>query len=285
MSTFITTDAGVRIPGIIYGTAWKTSDTERLVTLAIRQGFRGIDTACQPKHYNEAGVGAALATCVAGGLSRADVYLQTKFTTVSGQDPRRIPYDPKAPLADQVAQSFAASLRNLQTDYLDCLVLHSPLPTAEQTLQVWRAIEEVVAAGGIRQAGISNCYALAELQQLYRSARIKPAVLQNRFYADTAYDRELRVFCRQKRIVYQSFWTLTANPEVLAHTMIAALASIHQRTPAQILFRYLTQAGIVPLTGTRSETHMREDLSIFDFELSTAECAAVDNILTNLASL
>jgi diketogulonate reductase-like aldo/keto reductase len=280
MSTFITSGAGVRTPGIIYGTAWKKADTERLVTRALQQGFRGIDTACQPKHYNEAGAGAALAACVAGGLRRADVYLQSKFTSVSGHDPSRIPYDPQAPLAEQVAQSFAVSLQYLQTGYLDCLLLHSPLPTAKQTLQAWRAIEALVDAGGIRQAGISNCYSLAEFQQLFHLARIKPAVLQNRFYADSAYDRELREFCRRQRIVYQSFWTLTANPQILAHAIIADLASSHKRTPAQILFRYLTQIGIVPLTGTRSETHMREDLSIFDFELTSVECGAVDGILT-----
>jgi diketogulonate reductase-like aldo/keto reductase len=274
-------EAGVRMPGIIYGTAWKEADTERLVTLAIRQGFRGIDTACQPKHYNEAGVGAGLAKCLTDGLARADIYLQSKFTAVSGQDPGRIPYDPTAPLEEQVAQSFAASLRNLQTDYLDCLVLHSPLPTSKQTLQVWRAIEAIADAGGIRQAGISNCYALAELQQLYRAARVKPSVLQNRFHADTGYDREVRAFCRQQGILYQSFWTLTANPRVLAHSAIAALASGHRRTSAQILFRYLTQAGIVPLTGTRSEAHMREDLSIFDFELTAEERGTVDELLAN----
>ena len=269
----------MRTPGIIYGTAWKAADTEHLVTLAIRQGFRGIDTACQPKHYDESGVGSGLAVCIADGLARADVYLQTKFTPLAGQDPKRIPYDPTAPLAEQVAQSFAASLRNLQTDYLDCLVLHSPLPTAKQTLQVWQAIEDIADAGGIRQAGISNCYALADLRQLYSSARIKPSVLQNRFHADTGYDRELRAFCSQEGIVYQSFWTLTANPQVLAHPSIAALASSHRRTPAQILFRYLTQAGVVPLTGTRSEAHMREDLSIFDFELTDEQRRSVDEVL------
>jgi diketogulonate reductase-like aldo/keto reductase len=128
-------------------------------------------------------------------------------------------------------------------------------------------------------AGFSNCYVPAELQQLYRSARVKPSVLQNRFYADTAYDREVRAFCRQQHIVYQSFWTLTANPRVLAQAGIAALASAHRRTPAQILFRYLTQAGVVPLIGTRSEAHMREDLSIFDFELTAQERGAVDEVL------
>jgi diketogulonate reductase-like aldo/keto reductase len=281
MSAFFTSVAGVRTPKIIYGAAWKRADTERFVTLAIRHGFRGVDTACQPKHYNEAGVGAALAACAAGGLPREDLYVQTKFTPVGGQDPGRIPYDPKAPLAEQVAQSFATSLRNLQTSYVDCLLIHSPLPTSEQTLQAWRAIEAIVDTGAIRQAGISNCYSLAEFKDLYRSVRIRPAVLQNRFHAETAYDRELRAFCRHEHIAYQSFWTLTANPQVLAHPTIIAAAAAHERTPAQILFRYLTQRGVVPLTGTRSEAHMREDLSIFDFELTVAECAAADRIFTD----
>src|ERR1700729_3039246 len=99
-----------RLPGILYGTAWKKADPERLVATAIRQGFRGIDTACQPKHYDEAGVGAGVAASLGSGLTRADLYLQTKFTSLSGQDPDRIPYDPKASLADQITQSVAASL-------------------------------------------------------------------------------------------------------------------------------------------------------------------------------
>src|ERR1700686_3547864 len=266
------------MPKIIYGTAWKKADTERLVRIAIQQGFRGIDTACQPKHYDEAGVGAGVTACLGSGLVRRDLYLQTKFTHVSGQDPRRIPYDRTASLPEQIAQSFAASLRNLQTDYLDCLILHSPLPTAERTMAAWQAFEDLVDAGAVRQLGISNCYDLAELEHLWNGSRIKPAVVQNRFYAETGYDREIRAFCAKKQIVYQSFWTLTANPHVLAHPTLTALAAAHQRTAPQILFRYLTQAGVAPLTGTRSETHMREDLSIFEFELTAAQRRAVDGI-------
>src|ERR1700690_4520373 len=93
------------IPRIIYGTAWKKSATAQLVSLAIRSGFRGIDTACQPKHYDEAGVGTGIAATLGQGLSRAELYLQTKFTSLSGQDPDRIPYDRKATLSDQIAQS------------------------------------------------------------------------------------------------------------------------------------------------------------------------------------
>jgi diketogulonate reductase-like aldo/keto reductase len=279
MDSAITSIIGVRIPGIIYGTAWKKAETQRLVQMAIQNGFRGIDTACQPKHYDEAGVGAGVAAaCLNFGLTRSDLYLQTKFTGLSGQDPRRIPYDLKAPLPEQVAQSFAVSLRNLQTDYLDCLILHSPLSTAERTLAVWRALESLVDSGGVRQLGISNCYTPADIETLWENSRIKPAVLQNRFHAETGYDREIRALCSQHHIVYQSFWTLTANPQVLTHATMTTLASTYERTAPQILFRYLTQTGVVPLTGTRSDTHMREDLSIFDFELTAAERRAVDKI-------
>jgi diketogulonate reductase-like aldo/keto reductase len=266
-------------PGIIYGTAWKKADTARLVRTAIQRGFRGIDTACQPKHYDEGGVGAGVALCLNAALVRADLYLQTKFTPVSGQDPASIPYDPAAPLPQQVHQSFAASLRNLRTNYLDCLILHSPLASPKQTQEVWRAMESLAAGGDVRQLGISNCYSLEQLKALFDSARIKPAVVQNRLYADTGYDREIRAYCKKQRILYQSFWTLTANPHVLAHATIAALAKKYRRTPAQIFFRYLTQSGVVPLTGTRSEAHMREDLAIFDFELTDAERETVDELL------
>ena len=268
----MTSTADVRSPRILYGTAWKKDGTESLVRTAILQGFRGIDTACQPKHYHEAGVGAGLS----GAIARTDLYLQTKFTPLSGQDPARIPYDARAPLAEQVRQSLAVSLQNLRTQYLDCLVLHSPLPSTRQTLEVWRTMESAVDSREVRQLGISNCYRLGELEALFDSARVKPAVVQNRFYAQTGYDREIRAFCRQHRIIYQCFWTLSANPQVLAHRTVRELAAKHARTPAQILFRYLTQNDIVPLTGTRSETHMREDLAIFEFALADSEREALD---------
>ena len=259
------------MPKILYGTAWKEGRTESLVQQANGAGFRGIDTACQPKHYNEAGVGAGVAASLVGGLKRDDLYLQTKFTALSGQDPKRVPYDLRASLADQVAQSFAVSLRNLQTDYLDGLVLHSPLPDETQMHEVWQAMEALVDRGGVRQIGISNCYSLDTLSRLYTAARVKPAVVQNRFYAKGGYDAKIRAFCLERGMIYQSFWTLSANPEILAHPTVQALAATYRRSAAQVLFRYLTQIGVVPLTGTSSPAHMREDLAIFEFGLTAQE--------------
>jgi len=279
MYSFITSNAQIRVPRIVYGTAWKKADTPRLVSLALQNGFRGIDTACQPKHYDEAGVGAGIAASLKPGLTRTDLYLQTKFTSLSGQDPNRTPYDTKAPLPQQVGQSVAVSLKNLLTDYLDCVLLHSPMPTMTQNMAVWRALETLVDTGVIRQLGISNCYRLDDLKSLNEAVRIKPAIIQNRFYADTNYDSEIRAYCDRHQIIYQSFWTLSANPQLLSHRTMSAMASAHNRTAAQILFRYLTQIGVVPLTGTKSETHMREDLGIFAFELSNAEQRAIGELL------
>ncbi len=276
---YLTSVYGVWIPRIIYGTAWKQDRTAALVEKAIGLGFRGIDTACQPKHYNEAGVGDGVAACLHRGIDRAELYLQSKFTPLNGQDPERVPYDPKASLGEQVAQSFQTSLKNLQTHYLDSLVPHSPLANPQLTLEAWQAMELIFDSGGAKQLGLSNCYDSQQFELLYRNAKVKPAVIQNRFYAETQYDHAIRDFCRQHKIIYQSFWTLTANPKVLAHATLQALATKYRRSVAQVFFRYLSQIGIIPLTGTTSESHMREDLAIFAFELTDFECEAVETLL------
>lgn len=269
---FLTTSVGVRMPRIIYGTAWKKDATAGLVEQALEMGFRGIDTACQPKHYHEAGVGEGIAMAIQRGLlTREQLYLQSKFTPLNGQDPQRLPYDPKAELDQQVEQSFQTSLCNLKTDYLDGLVLHSPLTDRTQLLTVWRAMEAIYQREAVKQLGISNCYDPELLAFLYDRAEIKPVVVQNRFYADSGYDTEIRIFCNQHDMVYQSFWSLTANPGILASAPVKSLAAKYNRSPAQVFFRYLTQIGIAPLTGTTSAQHMREDLAIFEFELNKAE--------------
>src|SRR5205807_88609 len=114
------------LPDFLYGTAWKEERTPVLTELALRMGFRGIDTANQRRHYFEAGVGQGLAAAYhTGVVSRAELFLQTKFTYQRGQD-HRLHYDPAASLAIQVAQSMASSLEHLGTDYVDSYVLHEP---------------------------------------------------------------------------------------------------------------------------------------------------------------
>lgn len=276
---WFTTSAGVKMPPIIYGTAWKKDRTADLVVKAIESGFRGIDTACQPKHYNEPMVGTALHRLQDLGIGREDLFLQTKFTPLSGQDLRQLPYDKNSPVELQIAQSFEASIRNLQTDYVDSFILHSPMAPHALLMRAWKAMEKIQEAGGAHQLGISNCYNIEVLQSLFVDAEIKPAVVQNRFYQETGYDIKLRGWCSDHGIIYQCFWTLTANPHILSDNTVRTIGRKFKKTEAQIFFRYLNQSGIVPLTGTTSEQHMMEDLNLFDFELSSEEVKSLDLLL------
>ncbi|TVZ38819.1 diketogulonate reductase-like aldo/keto reductase [Alteromonadaceae bacterium 2753L.S.0a.02] len=267
------------LPQFVYGTAWKKEHTTELVLQAWEAGFRAFDTACQPKHYREDLVGEALARLAAVGVTRDQYHLQTKYTPESGQDPTSIPYDPSTPIPQQVQQSLRVSLQNLHTDYLDALILHSPIMPFRSSLAAWRTMEEFVAQGKVKHLGISNCYEMEFFEKLYQNTTIKPAILQNRFYRQTDYDKQLRAFCRESGVLYQSFWTLTANPDLLEHPSLFELARRHRKTPAQLLFRYLTLRGVCPLTGTRDVEHMREDLEVFEFDLGEDELARVDVLL------
>ena len=164
-------------PHLVYGTAWKKEETAYYVSEAVKAGFRCIDTACQPRHYNEAGVGIGwTAAAEELGLKRSDIWLQTKYTPIGGQDPNNVPYDPKSPVAEQIRTSLGVSLKNLKTEYLDSWVMHSPLNSIEETVAAWRVMEEAVDEGTVHQLGISNCYSLDNFRYLYQNARIKPKV-------------------------------------------------------------------------------------------------------------
>jgi diketogulonate reductase-like aldo/keto reductase len=279
---WLTTSAGVKMPRIIYGTAWKKDRTADLVVKAIQAGFRGIDTACQPMHYNEPLVGTALKRLKNHGIEREALFLQTKFTPLSSQDPRQVPYNKNAPVELQIAQSFETSKNNLQTEYVDSLVLHSPMAPHALLMKAWNAMEKIQKTGGVLQLGISNCYDTDVIRSLYADADVKPAVVQNRFYQETGYDANLRHWCSDHGVIYQSFWTLTANPHIMASNTIRTIARKYKKTEAQIFFRYLSLSGIVPLTGTTSEQHMREDLGIFDFELSLEDLNNVSLLLNQV---
>mmetsp|Transcript_2074 Transcript_2074/g.2947 ORF Transcript_2074/g.2947 Transcript_2074/m.2947 type:complete len:316 (+) Transcript_2074:4202-5149(+) len=250
-------------PTLKYGTAWKKERTADLVYQAVRAGFRHVDTACQPRHYNEAGVGDGWTKAAQElGLSRDDIWLQTKFTSLNGQDPNRIPYDKKAPLDERVRQSLEKSFENLKTDYIDSLVMHGMEQTWEDTLTVWRVFESFIDDGKVRQIGISNFYEPDAVQYLYENARIKPAVVQNRFYQDTKYDTEIRSFCREHEMEYQSFWTLGANRHFLNNAEVAEYAREKQLTPETLLYAFVMAIGITPLDGTTNPGHMAEDMAL-----------------------
>ena len=269
-------------PSFIYGTAWKKDATAALVKSAVGAGFTAIDTANQPRHYNEPAVGEALAALAAHGTQgtpHESLFIQTKFTPLNGHD-NRVPYDPKADLTTQVNQSFESSLLHLKTDRVDSFLLHGPYTyprLGAEDWEVWSAIEAIYNSGRAGMIGISNVNAL-QVAELLDRAKVKPMVVQNRCFANRGWDRDVRRICAQQGIMYQGFSLLTANPYVLHHPEVISIAKrLHVDTP-QVIFRFAMQAGMVPLTGTTSLEHMKEDLKIYDIELTPEQVKLIESI-------
>ncbi|CAI6098464.1 unnamed protein product [Clonostachys chloroleuca] len=300
--TLRSSPAVTQIPKFVYGTAWKKDRTADLVYKAIKNGFRGIDTAAQPKHYDEASVGRGVARAVTDGLARRqDLFvgvfpapslgdksskIQTKFTPPNGQSEIK-PYSTDSPIQEQVRQSLQSSLENFkvddQTPYLDSVVIHSPYQDFGDTLTVWKTLEEYTP-DTIRNLGISNTD-LDTLKMLHEQAQVKPAVVQNRFYNGTAYEVELREFCNSHGIIFQSFWTLSANPKLAKSPPVldvAQLAGVDREVAYYALV--LGLEGLIILNGTTNESHMGGDLAGIDKVGTWAESDGADDWATALES-
>jgi diketogulonate reductase-like aldo/keto reductase len=258
---------GVDVPDFMYGTAWKESRTQALVELALREGFRAIDTANQRKHYYEEAVGAGLRA-----VPLDQLFIQTKFTHRAGQD-ERLPYEEDAAIATQVVQSYESSVAHLGK--IDSYVLHGPSlrdRLAPEDVQAWRAIEALPVA----LVGISNV-SVGQVEELVALARVPPAFVQNRCYASTGWDREVRAACAHHGIVYQGFSLLTANRDVVQHHReVRALAVELGVTTAQLVFAFARLRGMLPLTGTTSAEHMRLDLASAAIVLGPEQLAFLD---------
>ena len=292
----------------LYGTAWKEALTEDCVFRALKLGYRGIDTANQRKHYYEEGVGHALQSAYSQlGITRTDLFLQTKFTYARGQDHRK-PYNEKASYSEQVCQSCESSLKHLQTEYVDSYILHGPHTDKgldHVDWETWGAMENLYQDGKVKYLGISNVN-LQQLVELFQKAKIKPSFVQNRCFAVNRWDKNLRELCSQNRIEYQGFSLLTANKQYLGGEVIelkdrnipklgfidegyeqkagnvdSRIQSIISETGKniqQIIFKFSQQVGMIPITGTRSDLHMRANLEIDDLILSSSQLEIIENI-------
>ncbi|KIL66443.1 hypothetical protein M378DRAFT_75216, partial [Amanita muscaria Koide BX008] len=250
----------------------KKERTVLLVVQAILHGFRAIDTACQPKHYREDLVGEALSILYNNhSFKREDLFVQTKFTPISGQDRSKpLPYDPTSPIRTQILSSFSTSLSNLRTSYIDSYLLHSPFPTLTETLEAWRALIHLKDTGKVKLIGISNAYDTRLLASLSKERRVD--IVQNRWYQGNGWDKQVVQFCKEvSGMEYQSFWTLTGSPTLLDHWAIKKLAEKKGLTTEQVIYAFVIMNGITPISGTTSEMHMKEDVDVQSVALGGVE--------------
>jgi diketogulonate reductase-like aldo/keto reductase len=273
---------GKAIPGFFYGTAWKEEETETFTFQALKLGMRGIDTANQRKHYYEVGVGLAIGRAVRERLvTREDLYLQTKFTFVGGQD-HRLPYDPAESIAEQVWTSCESSLDHLKADYLDSYLLHGPETRSKLTendWEAWRTMERLVSNGMIHSIGVSN-FSGPQLKELLLQAKIKPAFVQNRCYPSIDWDAPVRQICDANGIIYQGF-NLLADPLLQKSPVVGSLCTKYRAPLGKLIYSFAIQAGILPLSGARDPAHLLENLSAQPQILSEADFKAMDQLRMN----
>ncbi|KAI1342872.1 putative aldo-keto reductase [Xylariaceae sp. FL0016] len=251
---------GSNVPLQLYGTAWKEDKTAELTSTALSQGFKGLDTANYPTAYEETLTGQGIAAALKSGIKREDIFIQSKFSPIFTHHPEKIPFEAALSIEEQVKQSIEQTFQHLEIQYLDSLLLHAPYEDNKDSFTAWKVLESFVP-DKIRYIGVSNA-TLHQLQSIYEHATVKPAIVQNKFWKETKFDLELRSFCRDHGILYQAFWMLTHNPEVLDSEIIASVASKYKfEREAAFYLMMLCLGDIQVLNGTTKVERMEADLA------------------------
>ncbi|KKO97817.1 hypothetical protein THAR02_10085 [Trichoderma harzianum] len=249
----------LKIPLLLYGTAWKEERTAHLTETAALKGFTCIDTANYPTAYDEKLTGDGIAAALKSGIKRSNLFIQTKFAPLWAHHPSKIPFNPHQDIEGQIIESVRQSLEHLQVDYLDSLLLHVPLEDNSDNLVAWKVLETFVPHT-IRSLGVSN-FTLPLLKEVYANATIKPAIVQNRFYKETGFDIDLREFCAERGITYQAYWMLMHDPEILASDILRSVAeklNVEKELAFYVLI--LGLGGTQILDGTTNSERMAQDL-------------------------
>lgn len=254
-----TLNNGVRIDALGFG-VYKVppADCADLVATALDAGYRTVDTAAM--YGNEAGVGAAVRRAVAAGTPREDIFITSKVWN------DRQGYD--ATLA-----AFDESLARLGLDYLDMFLIHWPAPARELYIPSYRALESLYHQGRVRAIGVSN-FEPEHLRRLLEATGVVPAVNQVELHPWLA-QRELRALHAELGIATQA-WSPLARGALLADPGLGAIAAAHGRSTAQVVLRWHVQSGHLVIPKASSAGRIRENLNVFDFELTAGEFAAIE---------
>ncbi len=255
---------GVSIPQLGFGVFKVDPATaETVVADAFEAGYRHIDTATI--YGNEAGVGRALA---ASGLRRDDVFLTTKLWN-----------DDQG--ADTVEDAFAASLDRLGVDAVDLYLIHWPCPARNRYVESWRVLHSIAESGRARAIGVSN-FEIEHLERLHAETGVVPAVNQIELHPYFQ-RRELVTYCQERGIAIQAWGPLSqGKSDLLAEPTIVDAAAQLGKTPAQVVLRWHIEQGTIVFPKTVRPERARENIALFDFELTAEQHQAVTDLERNL---
>lgn len=242
----LTLKSGIQIPQLGFGT-WKISDEvtcRQAVNDALAAGYRHFDTA--QFYQNEFFIGSTLRD---SGIERNSLFITTKISNDNQG-------------WDDLIPSFSNSLRQLQTTYVDLLLLHFPVTQTRR--QAWLRMEELLRAGHVRAIGVSN-YTIRHLTELLNESGVKPAVNQVELHVFLQ-QPELVAFCRENDIAVEAYSPL-AQGHGLDNAVLQAIAKKHHKTPAQIMLRWGVQEGMIVIPKSTHKERIVENTQIFDFTL------------------
>ncbi len=252
---------GRTIPQLGFGVFLvRPEDTTEAVIMALQAGYRHIDTA--EMYGNEREVGEAIAK---SGLDRDDVFVTSKLANDSHRP-------------DDARRAFDASLGALGFDYVDLFLIHWPLPTRYDGdyISTWQALEEFYRDGRARSIGVSN-FQPHHLRRLHTECEIIPAVDQvevNPYLTQ----QELRDFCAGHQIAIEAWSPLARGGDLLHDPVVVSIAEAAGKTPAQVVLRWHIQHGNIVFPKSATRGRIRENIDIFDFELSGQDLEAITSL-------
>ncbi len=256
----VTLNNGVEIPQVGLGVfqTKEGEEVERAVHTALEAGYRLIDTAAV--YGNEVGVGRAIK---ASGLPREEVFITTKLWNANHA-------------YDDALRAFDESLAKLDCGYVDLYLIHWPLPMEGKFTQAWKALEQLYASERVRAIGVSN-FKPHHLEELLTGAETVPVVNQIELHP-LFQQKATRAYCVEHGIAVESYSPLMRAGEALEHPVITRLAQTYGKTPAQVILRWHVQSGFIVIPKSVKPERIRENLALFDFELSPNDMRAIEGM-------